>query len=328
LNSKEYQDALPTVAIFMVTYNHEKYISNSIEKIISQETNFKFKLFIGEDCSKDNTKSICLDYAEKYPDKVEVIANEQNNIKKNIDNVWRAIFSSGAKYVAICEGDDYWIDPHKLQKQVDFLDANPDFSLCFSGVDVIDEIGLKRPDIFPPLPKQEFTMEDVVTTGYCFIPTASLFFRNILPNPLPSFYTNAFSGDIALHLLLTDKGKAKYFPENMAVYRHHSGGITKSEKHVKESDYREFLLYIQANEYFNRKYDKIFRKRLSEMSKVMLIYGSRDKTGIKKLKHYFKSLPDYIKYSDRINFKELAYYHTILFFPFILKLFKKTGDIA
>jgi glycosyltransferase involved in cell wall biosynthesis len=330
MNSMGNNGMPPIVSIFMVTYNHEKYIAKSIEGIVSQKTSFKFKLFIGEDCSKDNTKTICLNYAGKYPDIVEVISTEKNSIKQNIDNVWKAIFASGAKYIAICEGDDYWTDPDKLQKQTDFLEANPDFSLCFTDVDVIDEMGWNHPDehYWPSLNKDVLTIDDFILMGKSVIPTATLFFRNIFSYPLPDLYRNAISGDIALHLLLADKGKAKYFPLKTAAYRNHSTGITKSKEVIERANEALFRLFNEFNHYTNLRHDAAIRKRFLAQAKWELIFGAKDKKGIEKIKHYFKRMPDYIKYSGKLDLRELAYYHAILFFPWILKLFKKGNAAA
>ena len=325
-SSEEIKD-IPYVAVFMVTYNHEQYIRQAIEGVIMQMTNFKIRLYIGEDCSKDNTKGICLSYAEKYPEIITLICTEVNNLSVNIENIWRATLSSGAKYIAFCEGDDYWIDNLKLQKQVDFLDANPDYSMCFSDFEIIDELGWNWPaeKFIPKMNKNTYTIDDFILSMVSIVPTASLFIRNLLPNPLPAFWEAANGGDLIVHLLIADKGKAKYMDEKMAIYRNHAGGITKSEW-AQLNENKEPLLkktFECVNEYLNFKYDKVFRERFFEMSKIQLIYGSRNKKGIEKLKYYFKTIPDYIRYSKRINFKELVYYHLILFAPSLLKLFKK-----
>jgi glycosyltransferase involved in cell wall biosynthesis len=314
------------VSVYLITYNHEKYIAQAIESIVSQKVNFEFELVIGEDLSKDNTRAICEQYSKAYPAIINLLPSDKNY--GPIPNAIRTLAACTGKYIALCEGDDYWTDPCKLQKQADFMDTNEDFSLCFSDVGILDEMGLSNHNNFPPLQKEVYTIEDVITAGYCFIPTVTLFFRNILPNPMPDFFRKAVSGDIALHLLLTDKGKARYFREKTAVYRHHPGGITKSEENIKVRDDKEFLLYVQANEYFGYKYDKIFRKHLLQMAKTMLIYGARNKKGMEKIKHYFKRMPRYLKYSDGVNFKELVYFHTILFFPSLLKLVKSRDSIA
>ena len=117
----------PFITIIMATYNHEKYICQAIEGVLMQKTSFSYRLYIGEDCSTDNTKALCFAYAEKFMDKIEIICTEQNDYRQNCRNIWKASKVSGAKYIAVCDGDDYWTDPYKLQKQVDFLEAHLDF---------------------------------------------------------------------------------------------------------------------------------------------------------------------------------------------------------
>ena len=118
-----------SVAVYMVTYNHEKYIRQAIKGVVQQKSTFPIKLFIGEDCSTDRTRDICLEMKQKYPNRIELLLNEKNlGPLKNAANVYEACINY-AKYTAICEGDDYWTDKTKLQKQVDFLEANDEFNI-------------------------------------------------------------------------------------------------------------------------------------------------------------------------------------------------------
>ena len=119
---------MPLLSVFMITYNHEKHIAEAIESALMQKTSFKYEIVIGEDCSTDQTREIVLEYATRYADKVKPIYQERNvGANKNAASVREAC---KGKYIALLEGDDYWIDPLKLQKQVDFLEAHPDFSIC------------------------------------------------------------------------------------------------------------------------------------------------------------------------------------------------------
>ncbi len=307
----------PIIDVIMPVYNHAPFLAQAIESIVLQQTKYKFRLLVGEDCSKDNSRDILRQYAVQYPDIIVPVYHEQNQGATGNSRILLSLVT--AKYIGICEGDDFWTDMRKIEKQVDFLEANPGFSMCFSDVGILDETGTGRMNQYPPLAKDEFTIEDIVTAGYCFIPTATLIYRNNLPWPLPDFYLNAASGDIAMHLLIADKGKGKYLREKTAVYRHHAGGMTKSEEHIRTGDDKEFLLYEQANEYFGGKYDAVFRRRLLEMAKVKLVYGSRNMKGIAKLKYVLGNTRNYFKYSNRINIKEVVYYTTLLFFPSLLK---------
>jgi glycosyltransferase involved in cell wall biosynthesis len=320
---KEY----PLVSVFMVTYNHEKYVAQAIESVLGQKTNFKIKLFIGEDCSTDNTRKICMEYAKKKPALITLICTETNSIKINIANVLTACVASGAKYIAYCEGDDYGTDPYKLQKQVDFLESNSDFSMRFTGAEIKDEMGWNLPDehYSPSLNKDVLHIEDFILSYVSLVPTATLVIRNILPIPVPDVCI-AMSGDIAVHILVADTGKAKYFPEKTAVYRNHPGGVTKSQFYLEKSNEELMKLLIALNKHLNFRHNAAFRQSLLNHAKVNLIFGAKGKKGLKKIKHYFKRMPDYIKYSDKINFKELVYYHAVLFFPFILKMLKKPNN--
>src|SRR5271157_2282730 len=111
------------VSVFMITYNHEKFVGQAIESIVTQKVNFDFELIIGEDCSTDNTLDICNKYAKQYPDIIKLFPSEKNY--GMMGNTVRVLYACTGKYIAMCEGDDYWCDPYKLQKQIDFLEANP-----------------------------------------------------------------------------------------------------------------------------------------------------------------------------------------------------------
>ena len=310
------------VSVFLITYNHEAFIAQAIESIVTQQANFDFELVIGEDCSKDKTRAICEEYAAKYPDIINPLPSERNY--GPMANTIRTFQACKGEYIALCEGDDYWAIPNKLQQQADFLDAHPDYTMCFSDTQIIDEMGWGLPDerYFPKIEKETITIKDIILSDVSLIPTATMLFRNILPNPFPDFYYTTFSGDLFLHLFLADKGKAKYFNIKMAAYRNHAGGLTKSPEQIEKTYNNIFGFYITMNEYLGYRYDGLMRQRLFEMAKTRLIYGSREKKGMAKLKHYFKTMPNYIKYSKGFNLKEFMYYHAMLFFPSLLRKIK------
>lgn len=127
----------PLVSIVTITYNHEPYIRKCIEGILMQQVNFSIEFIIAEDCSTDGTLAICKEYATKYPDIIKLITSETN--VGALYNEVRAIASAKGKYIAFCEGDDYWTEPLKLQKQVDFLENNLDYSVCFTRYNIYEE---------------------------------------------------------------------------------------------------------------------------------------------------------------------------------------------
>ena len=210
-----------SVAIFMVTYNHEKYVCQAVESIVSQKTSFPFKLFIGEDFSTDSTRDICIKLKEKYPDKIELLLTEKNiGALQNAFRVYEACITYG-KHTAICEGDDYWTDKNKLQKQFDFLEANPEFNICCHRAKVLNEKTktIKTPKV---LKQTVFSQEDVA--NHNFIQTLTMMFRNSAWKGLPEAYFNSISGDYFINMMLSESGKIKYFSDVMAVYRQHEGG--------------------------------------------------------------------------------------------------------
>ncbi|MGP8217176.1 MAG: glycosyltransferase [Bacteroidia bacterium] len=222
------------VSVCMITYNHESYIAQAIEGVINQKMNFNYKLFIGEDCSNDNTRSICISYKNKYPDKIELIFTTKNDVYQNVKNIFDACFNSGAKYIAICEGDDYWTDPNKLQKQVDFLEAHTDYAFCYHHVQTIHEANFnnKKLEMKRDQPETSTIAELLRLNIWAHI--NSVVFRNqpILKN-LPTWYSNSPSSDWALLALVTGDKKIKYFSETMSVYRQHATGMWSSQTEIQ-----------------------------------------------------------------------------------------------
>ena len=122
----------PLVSVLMTTYNHENYLVQAIEGVLMQQTNFPFELVIGEDCSLDRTRDICLEYQQRYPEKVRIVFSETN---LGPSKIFLKVFPvCRGKYIAGCDGDDYWTDPNKLQAQVDFLEANPEYGLVYTDI--------------------------------------------------------------------------------------------------------------------------------------------------------------------------------------------------
>jgi glycosyltransferase involved in cell wall biosynthesis len=206
---------IPFVSVCMITYNHEKYISEAIEGVITQKTNFRFELIIGEDCSTDNTRYIVKEYESKYP---EIIVGQYPSQNRGLyKNFLTVLQSARGKYIALCEGDDYWTDPYKLQKQVDFLEANPEYSMCFHNAIKIYENNFKKPELFNDIFISREVAEVEIINNW-IIPTASIIFRrNILP--LPDWSKNVYSGDMTLALIAMSKGKIFCFNSIMSIYR-------------------------------------------------------------------------------------------------------------
>lgn len=304
------------ISAFCISYNHGKYIADTIEGVINQKCGYKFEFIISDDCSKDNTADIIRDYAARYPDIIKPILNTKNIGPQQ--NFLQALYACQGKYLALVEGDDYWIDPYKLQKQADFLEQNPDFSFCFSDVEIIDE--LKVPfDLFPPFEKDVYTIGDIILSRMNLVPTPTIFMRNILPRQMPDFYFKGLSGDIILQLMLADKGNAKFMNEKMAAFRNHAGGITKTPEFIARYEQSLKDTFLAMDNYLDHRHSDLFRQRFLNMAKEDLIFGARDKKGRARWQHYLQKFPQYLKYSKGVNLKEVLYFHAILFFPSMLK---------
>ena len=211
------------VSVCIISYNHEAFIKKTIDGVLSQQTNFNFDIVISDDFSSDNTRSICENYANKHPDIIKIIHSEKNI--GAIPNFIRTLKACSGKYVAFCEGDDYWIDPLKLQKQVDFLENNPECSLCFHDALILWDNKSLPPKYFcSKNQKKTSTVEDVIEKW--FIPSASMVFRNKYINPLPAWFRDIYNGDWALQMLLAEKGKIAYINEIMSVYRKNPGALS------------------------------------------------------------------------------------------------------
>ncbi|WP_187775482.1 glycosyltransferase [Flavobacterium johnsoniae] len=267
------------LAIYMITYNHGAFIEETIESLMNQNTSFKYKLFIGEDLSSDNTRAICLKLKEKYPNKIDLFLNTQNlGPNLNAKQIFKACFESGAKYIALCEGDDYWTDKLKLQKQVDFLEANPDYVICYHKVKVLRN-GILEEDSITRKAPETTTIKDLAKGNY--LHTCSVVFRNKLFEKFPSYFHKSPIGDYFLHMLNARYGKIKFIDEYMGVYRLHETSVWSSKTQVKrEQIWLKFLKNIRKN------FDKEVQNILDDQIKQYKIV--RNKRRVARLKKVIK----------------------------------------
>lgn len=209
----------PKLSVITITYNHEKYIQQTLDSIISQATNFEFELIIADDASTDNTAAIITTYQKKYPHIIRAILRKSNvGVQKNFKD---AIIQAKGKYIAMCEGDDYWLDDSKLQQQIDFLDNNPDYALCFHPVRVFFE-GSEDDEYVYPSKSDTFSLDIKGLLQRNYIQTNSVVYRkrdyaNLAEDILPL--------DWYLHLYHAQFGKIGLIDKVMAAYRRHPGGL-------------------------------------------------------------------------------------------------------
>ncbi len=241
------------VSVAMITYNHKLFIAQAIESVLMQQTDFAVELVIGEDCSTDGTRAIVRDYGERYPERVRVLLPEHNlGMMLNFISVMNAC---SGQYVALLEGDDYWTDPSKLQKQADFLDAHPGCAICFHNVTVVPEDGSRLPWLYcPPDQKAISTLEDVLRSN--FLPTRAVVFRRGLFGEFPSWYHTMGIGDWPHNILNAAHGDIGYLDGVMAVYRKHKGGVYTSRSYDRRFD-DIVRMYDALSLHFEHRYDRI-----------------------------------------------------------------------
>lgn len=211
----------PLVSIGCITYNHEKFIRQTLDGFLSQKTDFSFEILIHDDASTDKTADIIRDYEKRYPTIIKPIYQTENQYSKgkNITFTYQLPRAKG-RYIALCEGDDYWSDTTKLQRQVDFLEKNESYALVFHPVRVFFEDKEKEDSIFPE-DKSGFTQSKLIERN--FIQTNSVMYRSL--GDYSSIRNDVLPGDWYLHLYHAQFGKIGFIDRVMSAYRRHKGGI-------------------------------------------------------------------------------------------------------
>lgn len=287
------------VSIICNTYNHEKYISNAIESFLMQKTNFRYEILIHDDASTDKTAEIIRNYEGKYPDIIKPIYQLENQYSKGISvgriNRERAL----GKYYAICEGDDYWTDQLKLQKQIEILENNSDFSGCVHGAFLINaQTNKKIGEIRPSKRNRTFNIEEIIEGGGGLFPTNSIVYRANKNSIRPDFYyKNKYTfGDYQLMILLALMGKVYYVNESMSAYRYNVPGSWTStylsdnqskSKHIKELN----SLLEEVNKYTKFNYDETIKKtKLKNEFYLAADQGNLNELKSEKYINYYNSL--------------------------------------
>ena len=223
----------PLVSVRCITYNHEPYIAQALDGFLMQKTNFPFEVIVHDDASPDRTADIVREYERKYPKIIKAIYQTENQYSKGDGSINRIMNEAcKGKYIALCEGDDYWIDENKLQMQVDFLEKNPEYGMCFHGAIEHYEDGSRPDTIFSKLKTKEYSCKEIVT--HWIIPTASIVF-------LSDYLTDGlylqvlqdqrvFYGDKPLYILLATRSKIWGMSNVMSVYRKHEGGAVYNRR--------------------------------------------------------------------------------------------------
>lgn len=247
------------LSVLMITYNHEKFIAQALDSVLMQRVNFDYEIVIGEDRSTDATREIVLAYRDLHPDRIRLLLPEENlGMHRNFVETYRAC---RGQYVAMLEGDDYWTDSEKLQKQVEFLDRNPGCSICFHPVEVIGAGNHGTSSVFPAnFTREVSTLEDLVVEN--FIPNCSAVFRRGLVGEIPGWFYTLRQGDWPFHVLNALHGDIGCLGEVMAVYRVHEGGVWSRESLPLRLE-AIVKAYCAINEHLEHRYDHLIRPQIA-----------------------------------------------------------------
>ncbi len=226
----------PVVTICCTTYNHESYVRDAINSFLMQETDFPFEIIIHDDASTDGTAAIILDYAQRYPRLIRTIIQTENQYSKaGLINPRFVFPEANGRYLALCEGDDYWTDREKLQKQVTFLESNPDYVLTYSDCRPFDENGPVDRDYGGA--RRDLTAKELKKAAPIFTLTSC--FRNVIKEVPPDLLSARY-GDMVIWSLLGHHGKGKYLAGvSPSAYRVHDFGL-----HSKKGDKQKAVMRL------------------------------------------------------------------------------------
>jgi glycosyltransferase involved in cell wall biosynthesis len=248
------QIGLPVVSIICNTYNHEAYIRDALDGFLMQQCTFPFEILIHDDASTDETPNIIREYAAKFPEIIKPIYQSENQWSKGDFRVFRLQRERAqGRYIALCEGDDYWIDNKKLQKQVNFLESHPDFVMCFHRCKIENNTNDWWKDrIYNHLKEKEYTGQEILSIWT--IPTASVVYRYTLSPilaamhvPKEILYIDTFS-----YLTFAEHGRIYCLGDTMAVYRIHHKSVTNRNDPQRGTKYSHHLMAM--SQIFNGKY--------------------------------------------------------------------------
>ena len=267
-----HNDEKPIVSICCITYNHGKFIADCLNGFLKQKTSFPFEIVISDDCSTDNTKKIIDTYVSKYPAIFKDVSPSKN--LGSIKNFYHVLEKASGKYIALCEGDDYWIDENKLQMQVDFLENNPEYGMCYTKAKQF--IQKKRKFSRRRFGTDVRDFEDLLFNGNRVPTLTTVFRKDLLNSYLKEIYPQDkgwLMGDYPMWLYFAHESKVKFFDKVTSVYRvlensaSHSDNVEKSVAFGKS--------YWDIQNFFSKKYLKKEFESFNECYLRALFYVSR-----------------------------------------------------
>ncbi len=270
------------VSAYCLTYNHEKYIRSALDGFVGQKTDFDYEVFVHDDASTDGTAAIIAEYAEKYPHIIKPIYQTENQYSRGVRIMHEHILHRmSGEYIAVCEGDDYWSDPEKLQRQVDFLDSHPDYAACVHNTARLDLWKNKETLMFSRSGDEDISFEQVVSRGAAAYHTSSLMYRRKCADFWPPFYFRVKGfGDYPQSIHLRLCGNIRYINRPMSVYRFGTAGSWTTRTMANPAGRVKTLESVvdmleEVNEYTEHKYDSAVRDAITQYKyKILYTQGS------------------------------------------------------
>jgi len=291
---------VPLVSVCLITYNHVKFIRQALDGVISQKVNFEWELIIADDDSKDGTRDILLDYANRYRSTIRLLLQEKNVGAAR--NWLDLIISARGKYIAYLEGDDFWLNENRLSKLVSFLEDNRGYTAVFHNANVIMDNTISHarlPNYNSWETERDLSIIDLIDSGiHCPIASVSLIFRrkSISDEEIAEISMLGF-GDRPLEILLAYRGKIRYFPEAMAVYRKNTQSATAKFNWFKfEKDYEDVFLFV------NRKLNFEFDERINLQLKGIYVTAAHQYFGLKMYQNFKESFYKIRKFTTPSDF--------------------------
>jgi hypothetical protein len=271
---------VPLLTVWILTFKHEAFIRQCLDGVLKQRTTFPVQVLVHEDASPDRTAEIVQSYERKYPRLIEAVCEQRNTLRSGrwLDALRSFVALSRGKYEAVCEGDDYWTDPLKLEKQVKFLEQQREFSGCFHAVNTVDEADVLLPPCYPRFRGAALTLQQMLWRHY--IPTASFVYRReLFQRSIPFRTPMILSGDMFLEMSCAVCGPIGFLSETMGTYRRHSGGITASALHndlrrVRDADVALFKALAVSSQHQGRD-PLVFHPRLAAAYFASALTGVR-----------------------------------------------------
>lgn len=286
------KNQFPLVSICSTTFNLEKYIAEALESWLGQETVFPYEIIISDDGSTDRTKEIIGQYVLKYPDKISLITNERN--LGMLPNFIQSLKVAKGKYIAVCDGDDYWIHTDKLQRQVNFLEMNPDFSACYTNSILVDKdsqfLKVAKINVWDiATTKELLSHDDFIQDNIPLSPghISGLVFRNFVIQSFPNwFYQCDNVTDFPLYMMLSKYGKAKFINENMSAYRIHAENTSSLEFEKYRHHRGRIFMYKKVNSFLKYQYRTQINKTICRHYLELLYQSIEDENYLRAIRNF------------------------------------------